>query len=66
MIHQRKNLWQQLKTELFSVLVGTMSPFQVIFLDEKWLWLEINSMYLSKGSLEMLLNITMSCGLYAK
>lgn len=41
-----------------------MSPFQAIDLDEKWLWLKINSMYLSKGSLEMLLNVTISWGLY--
>lgn len=34
MIHLSKHLWQQLKTERSSMLVDTMPPFQVIYLDE--------------------------------
>lgn len=66
MTRQSKHRWQQLKTEQSFVLVGVMSPFRAIYLDEKWLWLMINSMYLPKGSLEMLLNVPISCGLYAE
>lgn len=66
MTRRSKHLWQQLKTEQFFMLVGVMSPLRAIYLDEKWLWLKSNSMYLPKGSLEMLLNVPISCGLYAE